>query len=177
MQTGQEKSSESSLHRDHNPQSKPVEIKRNFRVPVEHLFSSFKTSEAIKAWWWPKDLYADRVNFEFREGGRYFINMKGENSGGKGMTGEFEEIIENSRIVMTDRFADENGQELTPQEAKMPGWPETVYITFEFSATGANSSQLSLAQEGIPSEMHDDCVQGWSQMFDKLEKHLNSARS
>jgi uncharacterized protein YndB with AHSA1/START domain len=177
MQAEQDMSSQSSMGRDSHSQSKPVAIQRNFRAPVEHLFSAFKTSDAIKAWWWPKDLYADRVDMEFKEGGHYFINMKGEKSGGKGMAGEFEEIIENRRIVMSDHFADEQGKVLTAAEANMPGWPETLMITLDFSATGRNSSQLSLTQEGIPAKMREDCVQGWSQMFDKLETHLGRAGS
>jgi uncharacterized protein YndB with AHSA1/START domain len=164
---------ENFAHKTSTPQSKLLVIEREFDVPVRELFQAFETSEAIKAWWWPKDLYADRVDYEFREGGQYFINMKGFDKGGGGMTGEFKEIIEDERIVMTDQFADENGNPITAAEAKMPGeWPELIYITFEFESLGENKSRFILSQEGIPNELQEDCIQGWTQSFDKLENFL-----
>ena len=52
-------------------------------------------------------------------------------------------------------------------------WPEQIYITFEFEATDQEDEPVArLAQTGIPDEMQKDCVQGWSESFDKLEKYL-----
>jgi uncharacterized protein YndB with AHSA1/START domain len=149
-------------------------IKREFDVPVARLFEAFKTAEALKVWWWPKGLYSDRIDIEFREGGRYFINMKGYDQGGGGMTGRFEEIVENKRLVMTDSFADESGRAISAKEAKIGGeWPEMVYITFDFESVGENASRFTLSQQGIPNEMQKDCIQGWSESFDKLENFLS----
>ena len=96
------------VHKNSTPQSRLLEIDREFNVPVTRLFEAFKSPEAIKAWWWPNGLYTDRVEYDFREGGRYFVNMKGDaaNMGGGGVTGRFEEIVENERLVMTDGFAE-----------------------------------------------------------------------
>jgi uncharacterized protein YndB with AHSA1/START domain len=150
---------------------------REFNVPVNQLFEAFKSPEAMKAWWWPNTLYADRVDIDFREGGKYFVNMKGYDKGGGGATGKFEEIIPNKRIVMTDYFADENGNAISAKDAKMPGtWPEVVYITFDFESAGENKSRLLFAQEGIPAEVQKDCIQGWSEMLDKLENYLSGQK-
>lgn len=153
-----------------------LEIRRQFSTPVATLFQAFASAEALKAWWWPDGLHADRIDWDFREGGRYFISMKGQVQGkdvSGGMTGEFQEILENERIVMTDSFADDNGRAISAQEAGMTGqWPQQILITFEFEAAGADVSRFHLAQEGIPDEMQKDCVQGWSESFDKLEHYL-----
>ena len=121
-------------------------------------------------------LNADRIDLDFREGGMYFISMKGHVQGkdvSGGMTGQFEEIVENERIVMTDSFADDKGRAISAQEAGMPGqWPEQISITFEFDAAGKDASRFRLAQQGIPDEMQNDCAQGWSESFDKLETFL-----
>jgi len=175
MQTTQESKSNSKKtgQNKKSTSSELLEIDREFNVPIETLFNAFTTIEALKVWWWPKGLYADQIEMDFKEGGRYFINMKGFDRGGGGMTGEFQEIVQNSRIVMTDYFADENGLKITAEEAKMPGqWPETVYITLEFESLGPEKSRLHLAQEGIPKEMRKDCIKGWSESFDKLEEYL-----
>lgn len=175
MQTSQEKNIQSSKHKSSTPQSKLLEVKREFNVPVDQLFAAFTTADALKSWWWPKGLYSDRVDVDFREGGTYFINMKGFDRGGGGVTGQFEEIINNKRIVMSDSFADETGRAISAKEAKMPGaWPEMVYITYDFESMGENKSRVTLSQEGIPNEMQKDCIQGWSEMFDKLEEYFSS---
>ncbi|MES3039259.1 MAG: SRPBCC domain-containing protein [Bdellovibrionota bacterium] len=173
MQSTQGKDTQSQAHKNSTPQSKLLEIKREFNVPVEKLFQAFTNSEALKIWWWPKGLYADRVDVDFKEGGKFFINMKGFDRGGGGMTGQFQEIIPDKLIVMTDQFADENGKAISAQEAKMPGqWPELAYITFEFYSLGHDKSGFLLSQEGIPNELQKDCIQGWTESFDKLENYL-----
>ena len=181
MQTKQENPHQFSTPEGSAPQPKLLEIRREFQVPVAHLFDAFTTAEALKAWWWPNGLHADRIDIDFREGGRYFINMKGQVQGKDvdgGMTGEFEEIVENERIVMTDSFADEKGRAISAKEAGMPGqWPEQISITFEFEAAGKAASRFRLAQQGIPDEMQKDCVQGWSESFDKLEEYLANRKS
>lgn len=174
MQISKENKLTPAKHKKSTRQAALLEIKRDFKAPVENLFKAFSTSKAIKAWWWPKDLYSDQVDFEFREGGHYFINMKGSKQAGGGMTGEFEEIIENQRIVMTDSFANKDGKAISAAEANMPGeWPENAYITLEFTALDQNRSRLHLSQEGIPNELQDDCIQGWNQSFDKLDSYLS----
>ncbi len=166
-----------ALHKNSTSQAKLLELTRDFSVPIEQLYAAFTDGEVIKEWWWPKGLHADRVEFDFHEGGRYFINMKGFEKGGGGMTGRFEEIILNQLIVMTDQFADENGKPISAKEAKMPGsWPDLIYITFEFEANDENSSSLHLYQTGIPNEVQKDCMQGWSESFDKLEDYLIGRR-
>lgn len=169
---------EHSEHKRSTPQSKLLVIDREFEVPVGRLFDAFTNPEALKSWWWPQGLHSDRIDYDFREGGRYFINMKGFDIGGGGMTGQFEEIVRNKRIVMTDQFADKNGRPISAKEAGMPGvWPELIYITFEFESVDEGTSRFTLTQEGIPNEAQKDCIQGWSESFDKLEKCLGGRES
>ena len=152
-----------------------IEIEREYNVPVQRLFDAFKSPEAIKAWWWPNGLYTDQVNLDFREGGDYFINMKGSRQSAGGMTGQFEEIVDNKRIVMSDSFADENGHAISAKEANMPGeWPDEIHVTFDFDSVSESKSRVKLSQDGIPPDVQKDCKQGWSEMFDKLEKYLSS---
>lgn len=175
MQTSKVNKKQSTLYKVSTVNSKLLVIDRDFNVPVEKLFDAFSHGEVIKVWWWPKDLYADKVNYDFKEGGKYFISMKGFDQGGGGMTGQFEEIVKNERIVMTDYFSDEKGNPISAAQADMPGqWPDTVYITFDFESFGEDKSRFKLSQQGIPNEMQKDCTQGWNESFDKLEKYLMS---
>lgn len=159
---------------DSIPQSKLLVIDREFNVPVDRLFNAFTTSDSLKAWWWPRGFYSDRIDLDFRVGGKYFISMKGFDRGGGGMTGWFDQIVKNRRIVMSDQFADEDGKPISAHEARMPGnWPEMIYITFDFDSFHESTSSLKLIQQGIPTEAQEDCIRGWSEMFDKLEKYFS----
>lgn len=177
MQSSQVKSSSSTTHKNSTADAKLLEIEREFDVPVDKLYKAFTTVQDLKTWWWPKGLYTDHIDLDFREGGKYFINMKGYDQGGGGMTGRFEEIVPNKRLVMTDQFADDKGNAISAEEAKMPGkWQECAYITFEFEPVSESSSRFKLSQEGIPNELQKDCIQGWSESFDKLDNHLNGRK-
>lgn len=174
MQNTQDTSTQAATHKTSTPHSKLLQIEREFSAPVERLFNAFSSAELLKIWWWPKNLYTDQIEMDFREGGRYFINIKGLEVGGGGMTGRFEKIIKDRLIVMTDNFADEQGRPISAEEAKMPGvWPERLYITLEFELVNQSKSRLKLSQEGIPNEMQNDCIQGWNESFDKLEDYWN----
>lgn len=173
MNNASESTNRASTHKASSPNSTLLTITRSFDVPVSRLFSAFATAEALRQWWWPEGLHADRIDYDFREGGHYFISMSGFEHGGGGMTGDFEQIIRDERIVMTDEFADKQGKPIAASQAGLPGnWPSTVYITFEFESDTDASSKLLLSQQGIPNEMQADCVKGWSESFDKLEQFL-----
>jgi activator of HSP90 ATPase len=50
-------------------------------------------------------------------------------------------------------------------------WPMELLITFNLEeADGA--TKLKLTHEGVPAEMHDECVKGWNESLDKLEKNF-----
>jgi uncharacterized protein YndB with AHSA1/START domain len=87
-------------------------------------------------------------------------------------TGEVQEFIPEKRLVLTDHFSDAKGNIINASEHDMPGdWPMEMLITFELEeADGA--TKLLLTHEGIPEEMHDDCVKGWTESFDKLEENI-----
>jgi uncharacterized protein YndB with AHSA1/START domain len=177
MQTTQDRGTSTSIHKKPTPESDLLVIQRTFNVPVEDLYLTFTTPEDIQAWWWPQGLFADKLEYDFREGGHYFIRWKSDDGKFGGMSGEFEEIVNNKRIVMAGGFADENGRAISAQQAGMSGvWPETGYITFEFNADRDGVSRVTLSQQGVPNEGQKDCKKGWSQMFDKLEKYLGSSQ-
>ena len=180
MQTSPPEKNQYSNHKNSTAESKLLKIEREFDVSVDQLFEAFSSLEELKIWWWPNGLFSDHIDCDFREGGKYFINMKGHVkgiNGTGGMTGRYEEIIKNKRIVMTDFFADAQGNAISPEKANMPGvWPEEIYITFDFESVDAHTSLFTLSQQGIPNDMQQDCIQGWSESFDKLESYLNGRK-
>jgi hypothetical protein len=85
-------------------------------------------------------------------------------------------IVEDSGLLTEssnsgDHFADKDGNYISAKDAGMPGeWPEELFITIEFEGISPDETRMALSHEGIPKEMHDDCVKGWNESIDKLQK-------
>ena len=81
-------------------------------------------------------------------------------------------MFREKKLVISDSFSDEKGNIKSASEYGMPGeWPRELLITFELEqADGA--TKLKLRHEGVPEEMHDECVKGWNESFDKLEENI-----
>ena len=109
---------------------------------------------------------------EAREGGRYLNCMRGPDGKEYWSTGVVNEFIPEEKMVITDSFSDPEGNIISATELGMPGkWPRELLITFELEeADGA--TKLKLMHEGIPEEMHDECMSGWNESFDKLDKNI-----
>jgi len=55
----------------------------------------------------------------------------------------------------------------------MPGnWPKELLITFELEEADG-TTKLRLEHEGIPEEMREECIKGWNESFDKLQRNIS----
>jgi uncharacterized protein YndB with AHSA1/START domain len=153
------------------PNSLPVEITRTFRAPLESVWYAWTTGELVQQWWGPEGYSCPEAKIEFRVGGKYLFAMKGPDQKVSWSGGEILEIIENQEIVYTDHFTDERGNPVAAAEYGMSGtWPEDLFVTVKFERLGDEHTRIHLIHEGIPKELHDDCVKGWNSSLDKLQK-------
>ena len=149
-----------------------VEIHRVFSLPVYKVWQALTVPEYFKKWWGPEGFTCPSSSMEARKGGKYLNCMRGPDGKEYWSTGVVQEFIPEKRLVITDHFSDSKGNITNASEHGMPGdWPTEMLITFELEeADGA--TKLKLTHEGIPEEMHDDCINGWSESFDKLERNI-----
>jgi len=149
-----------------------IVIYRVFNLPAKVVWLALTNSEYYKKWWGPKDFTCPYSKMEAKVGGRYLNCMKGTDGKEYWSTGIVKEFIPEKKLVVTDSFSDEKGNIKSAAEYGMPGdWPRELLISFELEeADGA--TKLKLTHEGIPVEMHDECVQGWNESFDKLEENI-----
>lgn len=153
---------------------KTVSIKRTLNVPVETVWKAFTEPKSFKKWWGPNDYTCTVCEIDLNVGGDCFSNMQNKKTGQETFSiNTYKEIVPNKKLVMTDNFADEEG-DIIPAPKEMPGdWSKPLLITVELQDKNGKTD-LSLTHEGIPTESHDDCVKGWNECFDKLEKNLAS---
>jgi uncharacterized protein YndB with AHSA1/START domain len=148
-----------------------VEVTRTFHAPVEQVWQAWSDAELVKQWWGPEEFTCPEARLDFKEGGTYLFAMKGPDGKVVWSGGIFEEIVPNQRIVWTDRFMDSTGEPVPAAYYGMPGeWPDTLLVTVDFESVGPDECRMKLVHEGIPREMHDDCVKGWSSSINKLQR-------
>lgn len=148
-----------------------VKVTRFFSAPLEKVWNAWKDEELVKQWWGPEGFSAPSAKIDFREGGKSLLAMKDPDGKVIWSGGVYKEIIPYQKIVTTDHFADEKGNVIPAKDVGMPGeWPTDCLITIEFSDANEEQVQISINHEGIPREMHDDCVEGWNSSIDKLQR-------
>jgi len=90
-------------------------------------------------------------------------------------TGTYREIDPPARLVMTDSFADENGNVVNASYYGMdPNFPMESLVTVTFDEIDGKTKftlkydDVSMFQEQDLTDM----TQGWNESFDKLEAYL-----
>jgi uncharacterized protein YndB with AHSA1/START domain len=158
--------------RQENAVQNDIVIHRVFALPVSKVWQALTVPEYFKKWWGPKDFTCPSSTLEARKGGKYLNCMRGPDGKEFWSTGIVNEFIPDKKLVLTDSFSDSKGNIIPASDYGMPGeWPLKMLITFELKeADGA--TKLKLTHEGIPEEMHDECMKGWNESFDKLEKKI-----
>ena len=133
-----------------------VKFHRVLTAPASRIYRAFLDPDAM-AKWLPPHGFTGRVHeMDARVGGRYrmsFTNFSSGNSHSFG--GEYLELVENERIVHTDKFDDAN----------LPGEMRVV-IALKPVMVG---TELSIEQSGIPAAIPvEACYLGWQESLQLL---------
>jgi uncharacterized protein YndB with AHSA1/START domain len=151
-------------------QEQGLVIERVIDAPREQVWKAWTEPDEIKKWWGPKDFTAPSVESDFREGGSYLWAMKSPDGTVYWNTGTFQEIVPPERLVVTDSFADEQGNVVPPSHYGMEGdHPMEGKAVVTFEELDSNKTKLTVRYYGIaPSETRDLAEQGWNETLDKL---------
>lgn len=151
---------------------KTVSIDRTFNLPLSKVWKAWTEPESFKKWWGPKDYTCPYCKIELKVGGKNLSSMKSSEGKEFWSTCTYKEIIPMKKIVYLDSFSDSKGNNVSPSYYEMPGdWGNELLVTLTFEEVNGKT-KMTLRHEGIPEEMHDDCVTGWQQSFDKLESNF-----
>ena len=147
-------------------------INRVFDLPISKVWRAWTEAEEFKKWWGPKDFTCSSSKMEAKVGGKYLNCMRGPDGKEYWSTGVVKELIPERKLVVTDNFSDEKGNIKPASDYGIPGnWPKELLITVYLEeADGA--TKLKLRHHGIPDEAREDCIKGWNESLDKLEKNI-----
>lgn len=148
-------------------------ITRVFDAPRELVWKTWTEPERMQRWWGPKGFTAPACKIDLRVGGRYHMCMRSPEGQEFWTTGVYREVVEPSRLVYTDSFADEKGNAVPASHYGMEGdWPEEMLVTLTFEEHGGKTKMI-LLHTGIPSgPMREMTGVGWNESFDKLADSL-----
>jgi uncharacterized protein YndB with AHSA1/START domain/predicted enzyme related to lactoylglutathione lyase len=156
-----------------------IVITRVYDAPRELLWEAWTEPERIMRWWGPKNFTSPAYKIDLTVGGEYIGAMKGPDGKLYWSKGFYLEIYAPERLIMTDSFADENGNIVPASYYGMgPGWPKEMLVTLTFEAnrgkTGMTIRHSGL--EGVPDKDRANMEQGWNEQLDKLADYLNETQ-
>lgn len=149
-----------------------IVINRVFDLPISKVWQAWTDAETFKKWWGPKDFTCPSSKMEAKVGGKYLSCMRGPDGKEYWSTGVVKEFIPERKLVVTDSFSDEKGNIKPASDYGMPGdWPKELLLTVYLEeADGA--TKMKIRHQGVPEEMREDCIKGWNESFDKLERNI-----
>lgn len=153
-----------------DPSEYDVTIRRTFDAPRERVFDAWTEPERIEQWWGPEGFTSTVHEMDVRLGGAFRIDMHAPDGTVYPDSGEFHEVVEPERLVMTSRaFEDDDG-----------AYGLEVYTTVTFADRGGKT-ELTLEAEVVAAtaevaEALEGMEAGWSQSFDKLADALTADR-
>ena len=145
-------------------------ITRMFDARRELVFEAWTQAEHLVHWWGPKDFTLPFCEIDFREGGSYRFCMRSPEGDDHWVSGEYQEIVEPERIVMTWNRENEAGEL----------WSSTI-VTLSFESDG-DRTRFKLCQTLFETVGYrDEHGFGWGQCLDRLgeyaEKLINQMES
>jgi uncharacterized protein YndB with AHSA1/START domain len=150
-------------------------IERVIDAPREQVWEAWTDPEKVKQWWGPKQFTAPTIQSDFKVGGTYLYSMRSPEGQEFWSTGTFREIVPMERIVVTDSFADEDGNAVPASHYGMgEGFPDETEITVTFEDVNGKT-RLTVRQPAIPGEMGEQSEQGWNESLDKFEESVKTS--
>lgn len=138
-------------------------ITRIFEAPRAMVFRAWTDPEQMGRWAAPHGFTRGEASSDVRVGGAYRACIRSPEGQDHWVHGEYREIVEPERLVMTHGWLDEHGQ---------PGHMTLITVTFE--ELGPRRTQMNFLQTGFDSvASRDGHNGGWTSSFEQLAELLS----
>ena len=146
-----------------------VVIERTFDAPIDLIWQMWTDSAQFQKWYGPKGMTIPVADMDVRVGGKRLICMEmsmPDRQMKMWLTGEYKEIVPNTRLVYTESMSDENGNIIPPSAMGMPeGHPDTTDVIVELEDLGGRTKMV-MTHVGVPADSPG--AGGWKMAFDKM---------
>lgn len=151
-------------------EGKEMVMERFFMAPPELVFSTYTDPEHIKNWWGPVGWETTTYQMDVRPGGIWHYCMRSEDGQEAWGKSVYQTVETPTRLVYTDVFSDEHGNE----SDELPAMTITVEFAVEGNGTQVVSHTLFDSEESLNQVKEMGAVEGMTQTFNRLEDYLNT---
>jgi uncharacterized protein YndB with AHSA1/START domain len=142
-------------------------IVRVFNAPREQVFKAWTEAERFATWFGEhgSSIPLDRVSMDARPGGAWSaVMLHGPDRIELPFSGEFLEVVEPERVVMT------------VTDASTLEGANVEVLTADFKDLGDGGTEMTFTQRGgnLPADEYSRAMRGWLIFFDRLNEHLKT---
>jgi uncharacterized protein YndB with AHSA1/START domain len=150
-------------------------ITRIFDAPRELVWNAWTNPDILMQWWGPKGFTSPVSKIDLRVGGEYFSCMRSPEGQDFCSKGVYREVVELERLVMTDSFADKEGNIVPASYYGLSlDFPMEMQILVTFEEQNGKTKLILKHSNviNISETELNDMQQGWNESFDKLAELL-----
>ncbi len=135
-------------------------LKRRINAIPEKVYAAWTDPEKIAQWFGPAQVKAGsvRAEIDLRVGGRYRISFEGGDGEYFQVDGVYREVTPNARIAFSWAW------HTTPERESQ--------VTVSLQPDGGGTLFTLQHEQFFDEAARDSHARGWSELFDRLEKHL-----
>jgi uncharacterized protein YndB with AHSA1/START domain len=158
-----------------------VHVLREFDAPIERVWAAWTRPEDLRAWWGPTGFTCPRAEADIRPGGRIFVTMRAPDEWGgleQHSTWSITEVEAPRLLRYVFRFADAEGNAITPAEAGIPaaGVPDRGEHEVRLTDIADGRTRLEMTEHGYTTtEARDMSQGGLEQCLDKMAALVDRA--
>jgi len=147
---------------------KVMTMTRMINVPREIVFKAWIDPAQLKKWWGPNGFTNPVCNVDAKPGGEILIHMRAPDKKIYPMAGEFHEIVEPERLVLTTAALDKNGNRLFEVLNTVTFSDENAKTKLSFHAAVSN-----ITEEG--KSYIEGMNDGWIESIDRLAEFVENS--
>ena len=159
---------------------KELIISRLFNARREKVWQAWTDPGQIKAWWGPRTFTSPVIRIDLRPGGHYLYCKRSPDGKDFWSTGTIREVVPGERLVLTDSFADDQGNVVNAAFYGMnPDFPLESLVIIQF-AEEDGKTRFTMQYDDVSAIPDPDLAgmtQGWNESFDKLAEYLDRGGS
>jgi uncharacterized protein YndB with AHSA1/START domain len=151
-----------------------VVVIRTIGAPQERVWRAWSDADLVMTWWGPEGFMSPMCRMDFREGGTTLVCMRSDDGSELYNTWTYRSIEPMTRIEFVQRFADKDGNRVTPTELGLPpAIPDEVRHVVSLRAIDEATSELTVHEFGYPNEQIVEVSRaGMEQCLDKMAASL-----
>ncbi|MDD1775423.1 MAG: SRPBCC domain-containing protein [Methanobacterium sp.] len=158
---------------------KELTITRVFNAKRDLVWKAFTNPEIFRQWWGPKEFITPVVKIDLKVGGEHFNCMQAPDGETFCSKGVYKEIDPPRKLVVTDSFADEEGNIVPATYHELgEGFPMEMLLKISFEEQD-NKTKITIKHSDVSnineSELND-MRQGWIESLDKLDECLSKCK-